>query len=660
MRHHRCESREMRGQRKNKKNGFHNGNTYFKSRVWSTHHTGDDILKFKRLSQSERELLKRDGTDTDQECKVRLLRPNKLGQPSHLEQAQKYVENAESNTYRLWHVRKTQDMWNTCARHHRRESPDCLGDLVFDLSSEIQRGLAWQERLKCTRCVYVSPMHKLYEEVKSTKRGRKAATINYGLQVGLSHTAISNTSMCNILHAMNTPAPALSGMTKNANRIGDIIEETNEKDMSRIKKNIKQLNKTRGLSPSHPIDIEIDCRYNNPIYSKAGKSPFQAGTQMSQVVVENVTSKKFVIGVNNKSKLCQSCKVNMNGLTCKSHVCSANLDATASIGDEKRWTHESLARLQQNDGMTVRLLTTDPDSSTFSAAKERFESGITHVQPIHQLDTRHVGNNLRKYIKGCKFDKTMFGGRTIKTNSKLQSRFSHDLSARCHAEHVSAMRNLKNDTEKVQRALSFSKEAIIKCYSGDHDACKTHSFVCQGCKSKNWLNDSLYLDSKFKISPSDKDIDLLRKCINMRLGIQSLKKMYSLNTTQKCEAVNHAISASSPKNKTFSRNHAGRVHASIHRVNNGIGEASLVECMSAGAPITPGSRVARGMLRMQRLNHARQSAMKNIKSRTRRRQNISNIYQLYDNMKLPVKTTYKSGIELNKMMKGDHTYCKLN
>ena len=105
-------------------------------------------------------------------------------------------------------------MWNTCTRQHSRVTPDCPGDLIFDISSELQRGLAWQERLKCTRCVYVSHMHKLYEEVKSIKRGGKAATINYGLHVGLSHTAISNTSMCNILHAMNTPAPALPGMTK--------------------------------------------------------------------------------------------------------------------------------------------------------------------------------------------------------------------------------------------------------------------------------------------------------------------------------------------------------------------------------------------------------------------------------------------------------------
>ena len=48
-------------------------------------------------------------------------------------------------------------------------------------------------------------MHKLYEEVKSIKRGGKAATINYGLHVGLSHTAISNTyvhiDVCMCIHA---------------------------------------------------------------------------------------------------------------------------------------------------------------------------------------------------------------------------------------------------------------------------------------------------------------------------------------------------------------------------------------------------------------------------------------------------------------------------
>ena len=538
---------------------------------------------------------------------------------------------------------------------HRQLSPECAGDLVIDVEAEVQRGLAWQERLKCPKCTYLSPLHKLYEEIATGKRGPKPASVNYGLQVGLCHTSISNTSLCNILHAMNTPSPSLSGMTRNSNAVSDIIEDTNKKDMKCIKENLTDLNTKNGLEQDHPINVEIDCRYNNLIRSKVGKSPFQAGTQMTQVVVENNTPKKYVISVNNKSKLCQTCK---RSSPTSNHRCTANIKEGDSIGDEKRWTSESLKQLQDEDRLLIRRVTTDPDSSTYKAAEERYADGDTNVKPLHQLDSRHVGNNLRKQTIQSQFSKNMFGCRTKAQSTKLQTRFANDLASRCHAEHAAAMKHHRNDASKVNDAMTTAKEAILKCYSGDHDECKKSSYVCNGCDTKNWLTSSAYLGRGFCINPTDTDITQLRKLIDIRLSTNALRRMIHLSSTQKCEAVNHAISASVPKNKTFSHNYSGRVHAAIHRVNRGIGDASLVECQSVNAPITHGTRVTRSMLRMQQHNQVRQAEKKSLKCKARRKSKVTELYKLYDSVKKPINTTYKSGLLVNELFLNDHTCSK--
>ena len=78
------------------------------------------------------------------------------------------------------------------------------------------------------------------------------------------------------------------------------------------------------------------------------------------------------------------------------------------------------------------------------------------------------------------------------------------------------------------------------------------------------------------------------------------EKTDRLLTTQKCEAVNRAISVTAPKNITFSRNHESHVHAAICGINSGISEAIISKCQEAGSPITAGTRVSRQLFQMQR------------------------------------------------------------
>ena len=46
--------------------------------------------------------------------------------------------------------------------------------------------------MRCKICRYVSKRYNLYKEVSTQSPGRKAATVNYGIQLGLSQTYLGN------------------------------------------------------------------------------------------------------------------------------------------------------------------------------------------------------------------------------------------------------------------------------------------------------------------------------------------------------------------------------------------------------------------------------------------------------------------------------------
>ena len=198
---------------------------------------------------------------------------------SMLEKAQEAAsENAEMDTYRLFHAQKLCDLFNEAIAGHRGMNPHCTGVFSFYLAGEMQRGVCWREQLACSECDYISPRRNIYKEVESTKRGPKTATANLGIQVGCAHTGISNTGLGRILLAANMPTPAKNSMQKTANQISKVIEQANEKDMDNIIKELKEVQQARGHKMDAPIDIAMDARYNNPVHSGVVVTPYQAAS----------------------------------------------------------------------------------------------------------------------------------------------------------------------------------------------------------------------------------------------------------------------------------------------------------------------------------------------------------------------------------------------
>ena len=119
----------------------------------------------------------------------------------------------------------------------------------------------------------------------SNSRGRKAASINHGMQVGLSQVSMGNAGLRKVLLSGNIPAPSSSGMQYTANKISEKLIKANKSDMEQIRGELSSINKIRG-HPKKEIDIESDGCYNNPIYSGINKTPFQPATQVCYVIIE--------------------------------------------------------------------------------------------------------------------------------------------------------------------------------------------------------------------------------------------------------------------------------------------------------------------------------------------------------------------------------------
>lgn len=225
--------------------------TDFNSRIDITE---NDTLTFKDV----------DGQQTN----AKPLRPAK-SDPSLVQQlasSQNTKIHPDLLVYKLYRPYELQVMWNSEIRNHKVISPECEGDLQFDAENSCKWGVCWSERLICSDCQFESPFYKLYEEVNPdspNKRGRKAASANVGLQLGLMSTPISNTSMRKVLLHSKMIPPTNTAMQKQANKVGKMVTDLNKTDMKKWRHKIKVDNAKCGHAEPDLVRVEGDCRYNN-------------------------------------------------------------------------------------------------------------------------------------------------------------------------------------------------------------------------------------------------------------------------------------------------------------------------------------------------------------------------------------------------------------
>ena len=132
-----------------------------------------------------------------------------------------------------------------------------------------------------------------------------------------------------------------------------------------------------------------------------------------------------------------------------------------------------------------------------------------------------------------------------------------------------------------------------------------------------------------------------------------LGKTKYLLFTQKCEAVNKAISATVPRNLTFSRKHDGPIDAAIHTVNSGVGAAILTECEQAGAGLTHGTRVTRRLWKMQREREMLKLQKTSPAAKAQRKRKKKRLYAMHAETTENKTNSYVK----NASLIPEHSYC---
>ena len=573
----------------------------------------------------------------------------------------------EADSYRLLHVMKVMAMYNECIDEHAEQFPHCKGKstLYWDLSKEQQWGLCWIEQMFCAKCSYQSKPYPLYKEVDGeSAKGRKAANINRGIHVGLSQTPIGPTSLRRVLMSAHVPPPSRYGLQKAANKVCSDICVVNKEDMQRRCEDLKKINKLRN-EPEHVINVECDGAYNNKLYSGVGRTLMQPGTQCNYVVAENVTSRRQIIAMTNVNKLCSKHGFHSEiDSTCdiKKGKCSTTDPMETSIGNEGEWASRSLGDLKES-GLEVKYMTTDPDTKAYLAAQDLFDGGVTTTEPKHLLDSRHLTENHRKFIKKNTVILNSMPAATKSDKESLLSLFAMDLSKRCQAE----CEALPKTSTKIISQLPILIETIINCYCGDHGLCVLHSKVCDSLSSKNWITKSVYLLADFRIKRTDATHKALWECITYRICESRIEKTVLDSNSQKAEATNRVIRRSVPTNVTYTRNFDGRSHSAVHNLNFGPGE-SLTQLLSAeGCPVPSGSKVAKSLKREQEINdyHKKYNKMPASKlKRCIRRRKLFDMYREHKEEKHYRKAQLleagyqlrRSHTKLKKSIRTDHSY----
>lgn len=557
---------------------------------------------------------------------------------------------ADLSTYRLLHLGKTENMFNAAFKEHCMQSPKCDGHLTFNIENEEKRALAWIEQLKCTLCHYKSKKTKLYEEViKPHTRGRRAATVNLGLQVGLTHNPIGNTGFSNILQCMNVPPPSLNSMQKNSNIVGEMIQTINDDDLKKRRCELKKITKFN-TGVEGPVLAEADTRYNNRLCSGVGKTPFQPATQAAFTLVENSTPTKQIIGVYTANKLCKCSSGN------HSNKCTANIKLTDSIGNEQEWAYRCYSNiLGSAQPIKINDITTDGDSTIIKGINKAAIYNNVKLDILNSKCVRHLAEAQKRAICRTTFSKSMFPAHTCKQRTQMQNLFALDLKYRCNAEHKMAHKKYNGCIPLMIRALSYVVDAIILCYNNMcGDLCKKYSFVCSGIKNKKFQNP--YFTNELCLSKSD-EIQL-RKIINMRLGPKAIKVTNTCRNTQKTEAVNRSYTRVNPKTTTFSRNFSSRIHSSVHFLNNGFSNSIAIKMAAIGAPISPGSKVAKSLKRTQLRDVYVKTHMKSALAKRQRALARKKKYQLYQSKPEKTEQIYKKDQNFKDLALSDHNYIK--
>ena len=297
---------------------------------------------------------------------------------------------------------KLETLANTSFRMHLQKSPSCKGFLHLNKVKQWSISSIWQ--FVCDTCPYIGEPHKMYVEVETNTKGRKASSLNRAMGIALTKSPIGVAVCTEMFLTLGIDPGSQRGMQDNLNKSSDLIHSLASENMRDEREKLKKYPE---------LAVEVDTRYNNPLRSP--NTPFQGGTQAIFTVAENMTPEKKIISATFASKVCRTGSRQLAyGLqvTCPNHQgCTATMPPQEAIGKEETYAKES-ALVLKNDNLNLGTVTHDQDSGQLK--------GIQSVFPnvVSLKDSRHFSQSQRKQINKTQFSNNMFVGKTKRVRKK--------------------------------------------------------------------------------------------------------------------------------------------------------------------------------------------------------------------------------------------------
>lgn len=477
------------------------------------------------------------------------------------------------------------ELINTSFHEH---SLTTCNSFEFDIVKFKAWGCFCQAQGVCKNCSYTSSHVKLYDEVITHNRGRRAATGNIRLQVLLQDMPIGNVNAQLVVAALGVRPGSISSMQNLAYRTSDAAVAVNEGDMNKWREFIKEVQTNRGVKDPNHISGSYDVRYHG-VFKKSNTTPGCGAIQATATLVENVTDHKKVVDIAYVNKYCpKGTRLNEpGGLSVKCGVpnshegCVANMPRWKHIG-EGELAEEIAENIGEQTDLAVVKLVSDSDGKGIEGfRRENARSGETIPKTTWEKDLTHVSTNQRQKIMNAKFTRGVFGCKmngqvwNSKEKKECQKALAHDVPYRCAIILRRVLMYYQYNMKRVKTTLPSIVEYMLNCYNGDHSKCdKTRvgkrMLFCT--KENRWFQRSPHLCAQRVMGLSMKNSDklTLKQTIDMKLGVDTIDFFKNLDTSSKNEAVNRAIKHSCPDNVTFARVGIGRTHSAVLKCNNGI------------------------------------------------------------------------------------------
>lgn len=507
-------------------------------------------------------------------------------------------------------------LFNNANRAHKElgkcDSVDC-----WDIVDIEPWGIYSSVIITCTQCGYKSTRTKLYEEVDTGKRGRKAAVGNVRLQVMLQDTPIGPTEAQLLFAAVGLYSGSLSSMQRGAYKAALTTQDITHLDMIKWRLMIQEVLRDRGVLCFNHISGAFDVRYNGSSMSNA-VTPGPGATQGVGVFTENVTSQQKALAMHYQNILCPTgaaLRAKGEDIVCgEGPLEERHPGCTATLPPGKHISEYLAAagiaqELHEESNLSVTHLVTDSDGTGPEAFKSvNKKNDPTLPEMTRYKDLMHVGWNQLKQIKVHKFSKEAFGLKqngeswNYKERNECRKALAIDVKERTALTLKKALSHYAGDVHKLEANAKKITSYIIQCYQGDHSSCKSAPLAkLTGCKGHYFTtSSSLHAQKIRSLNLNETDKAFLERVISLKLGEETVKYFSRRLTTSRVESINRAISKSSPKNRVSVKIGKGLASSALLRQNNTMRAAVHKKFEAMHCPMKPGEVCDKILTRYER------------------------------------------------------------